>query len=380
MRLGSARLWAADRAPYLSSALFALRTISTPGLDTFAVDKYWRLYADPACFKKWSVSEAGSVLIHEVHHLLRAHSERAQSLEKDTFRARRFNVAADIEINDDLADLELPASACTPAAFEVPPGDLAENYYLMIAATRLPLLADCGSAADGCRRDWELEPDEDAIGPAEASLIRDQVARAIKAAPGTVPGGLARWANAVLAPTVDWRRQLRGVVRAGVAQVSGAVDFTYSRPSRRAPLTRPSVVLPAMSRPVPRIAIVIDTSGSMSEASLSAALAEAGAVIVEAAAAAEPLAVIACDSDVRRTDRVLSTERVELVGGGGTDMGAGLAAAARLKPRPQLVVVLTDGFTPWPDRPPPDVSVVVGLIGGHDAAPAWAKTVLIPTS
>jgi hypothetical protein len=63
-------------------------------------------------------------------------------------------------------------------------------------------------------------------------------------------------------------------------------------------------------------------------------------------------------------------------------MGAGIAAAAALKPRPSVVIVLTDGFTPWPDRPPRGVRVVVGLLAedsmpGGWPPPAWARTVVI---
>jgi hypothetical protein len=63
-------------------------------------------------------------------------------------------------------------------------------------------------------------------------------------------------------------------------------------------------------------------------------------------------------------------------------MGAGIEAAAALRPRPTVVIVLTDGYTPWPDRPPPGIRVVVGLLSeGAESAewppPAWARTVTI---
>ena len=58
-------------------------------------------------------------------------------------------------------------------------------------------------------------------------------------------------------------------------------------------------------------------------------------------------------------------------------MRVGLAAALALPPRPDLVVVATDGFTPWPDRRPPGV-VVVALIGGGPPAPPWARTIRVP--
>ena len=57
-------------------------------------------------------------------------------------------------------------------------------------------------------------------------------------------------------------------------------------------------------------------------------------------------------------------------------------AAARLRPRPAVVIVLTDGFTPWPQRPPPRTRVVVGVLTERGAPfefplPDWARIVRI---
>ena len=56
---------------------------------------------------------------------------------------------------------------------------------------------------------------------------------------------------------------------------------------------------------------------------------------------------------------------------------AGFAAAAALRPPPDLIIALTDGRTPWPDRPPPRTRVVVGLLDPAGRTPAWAETVFI---
>jgi hypothetical protein len=58
-------------------------------------------------------------------------------------------------------------------------------------------------------------------------------------------------------------------------------------------------------------------------------------------------------------------------------MGAGLAAAAELRPRPDVIVVLTDGYTPWPARPPAGTRVVVGLLDPGGSVPSWAPHVLV---
>ena len=43
-------------------------------------------------------------------------------------------------------------------------------------------------------------------------------------------------------------------------------------------------------------------------------------------------------------------------------------------PRPEVVVVITDGHTPWPDTPPRGMKVVV-VLHGDGQAPEWAKVI-----
>jgi hypothetical protein len=122
----------------------------------------------------------------------------------------------------------------------------------------------------------------------------------------------------------------------------------YRRPSRRAHLNR-QIVLPTLHRPIPEVAIVCDTSGSMHERLLARALAEIEAVLTRAGLRQAQVRVLAVDTAVHAVRRVSRATQVQLAGGGGTDMGRGIYDAAELKPRPSVVIVLTDGFTPWPE-------------------------------
>src|SRR5262249_5924071 len=92
--------------------------------------------------------------------------------------------------------------------------------------------------------------------------------------------------------------------------------------------------------------------------------------------------VLSVDTQVQAMRRVSRASQLALAGGGGTDMGAGIAAAAVLRPRPSVAIVLTDGYTPWPEHPPRGMRVVIGLLRQHAhgppwPAPAWARTVVI---
>jgi predicted metal-dependent peptidase len=216
----------------------------------------------------------------------------------------------------------------------------------------------------------------------QADLLRRQVAQDVimhGKQPGTVPAGLLRWAEEVLAPKVNWRAVLAAEVRRAVAEVSGAVDYSYRRPSRRSAAFAEfsPVVLPALRRPVPEVAVVCDTSGSMTADLLAMVLAEVEGLL-RALGLARQVRVLACDTAVAPAQRVSSARQVQLVGGGGTDMGAGIGAAAALRPRPAVTVVLTDGYTPWPAEAPKGMRVVVGLLGVRAPdAPPWARAVRV---
>ena len=93
--------------------------------------------------------------------------------------------------------------------------------------------------------------------------------------------------------------------------------------------------------------------------------------------------VIACDEQAYPAQQVRGAgdvDRVELRGGGGTDMGAGIEAAAASRPVPHIVVVFTDGYTPWPDAKPRKVdSVIVVLTTGDQLSdvPNWCTAILL---
>ena len=384
-----ARLWATDRFPYLATALFGAEVAATADSGTVSVDDSWRMRADPDLIAGWSAAQLGSVLVHHVCHLLRSHGERAQAAGVGPTEAEAWVRAADAEINDDLipAGLDLPGRPVLPRDLGAPDGLLAEEYFRAARTTdhsgqrrttgeTAAGWLDCGSGADGIPRRDDGPPGLPAW---QADLMRHQVAQDVvthSKQAGTVPGGLLRWAREVLGATVNWRAVLAAELRRAVAEVSGAVDYSYRRPSRRAAVAG-NVVLPALRRPVPEVAVVCDTSGSMTDDLLAAALAEVDGLMRNLGMTRQ-VRVLACDTAVGPAQRVNSARQIQLVGGRGTNMGTGIAAAAALRPRPAVTVVLTDGYTPWPTLAPKGTRVVVGLIGpGAPAAPPWARAVRV---
>lgn len=392
-RLAAARVWATHRFPYLAQALFAAPVVDAPGTGTVTVDARWRIHADPEVLVSWTVERLGATLVHHAGHALRDHAGRARSRGVDDDHTGHWVAAADAEINDDLPGDVLGAleDPTTPADLEAPDGRFAEEYYEAALARDRASGHDCGSGAHGQGDDGDDDGDDDnddtGDGPPgltayHRDLIRHQVARDTleHAAAGDVPAGWRRWAEEVIGARVDWRRALAAEVRRGLARAAGRVDYTYRRPSRRAPAV-PGVILPSLRQPTPRVAVVVDTSASMSDDLLSRALAEVDGILRASGVRGEAVRVLACDHAVHTSRRVTSARQVELVGGGGTSMAVGIAEAASGRPPPEVIVVLTDGETPWPAAPPRRASVVVGLLGARSRwapePPSWARVVTV---
>lgn len=417
-RFGQARLWAAARAPYLARALFALQPVlveahldedtgepvADPAFRAFPTDTRWRVHLDPGTALATPVAEIGWWMLHHIGHLVRHHAARAPAPPEGPSApaaggreaARPWNRAADAEVNDDLESMGLttPAGVVSPRGLGLPPGRLAEEYLSLIevldAAHRRggrPLAdpIDCGGAVDGIDdAPPGAGPSAPGLDDTERDLLELAVAREIETRSirrATVPGGWRRWADRRLHPAVDWRAELGALLRRGVRRAAGRVDFTYARPSRRT--AGDGIVMPAMVGPDPDVTLVVDTSGSITPAILTGFLTEITEILTRAAGPRRRLRVICCDRRAHGVQTVRRAEDIELVGGGGTDQREGMSAALALHPRPDLILVLTDGQTPWPDRRPP-VPVVIGLVEpgpglrAQAPPPAWARTIPLP--
>lgn len=135
--------------------------------------------------------------------------------------------------------------------------------------------------------------------------------------------------------------------------------------------------------------MIIDTSGSVSDGELGSALLEVAAISRAVGGRRDLVTVVPCDAAARIAHPLCRAEGIPLIGGGGTDLRTGFAAALAARPRPDVVVVLTDGQTPWPRRRPP-CRTVVGLFSRQyarwswdeddpdhvpDSPPSWARVV-----
>ncbi|GIH22331.1 hypothetical protein Aph01nite_06410 [Acrocarpospora phusangensis] len=381
-KLFAARLLAVRARPYLATALFALHTVESRLVPTMAVDRNWRCYVSPAFVDRTPVEELAGVWVHEVSHLLRDHHGRSDrvALERGLTgpgERLRMNIAADCEINDDVFGhgLVRPEGAVDPKALGLAEGELMEDYlrqFRLGPYTQNLVWLDCGSGADGMEREWDLGPDgANGLSPQEQDAVRFRVAEGIIGRPGKLPKGWRRWAEEAFHPPQPWRELLGAAVRSAASGPGAGEDYTYGRPSRRS-VGLPGVILPSLRRRPPRVSVVIDTSGSVSDSELGSALLEVAAIVRVVGGRRDLVSVLSCDAAAQVLRPLCSAEGIPLVGGGGTDLRRGFAKALRATPRPDVIVILTDGQTRWPDARPP-CRTVVGLFPRRRASRSWSE-------
>ncbi len=397
----TARLAARERFKFLGTALWAMIPVITEAVPTLAVDRYWRLYINPNFFAACDIASGAACLVHEVWHLLSKHAERSDALLVSREEMELLNICQDAEINqkDDLhVDLaKTPVQPIMPANFEWPENLLFEEYWELMKTNikkvsvniLMPGGGNCGSGAHGKHGEhpWDQpapsvgktkKPDETpGITKAQANVIIDHTARNIIEASknaGNVPAGWLRWAETIVDPKVDWRQELPVAIHGAIAPATGHAFPTYRRMSRR---QQPDIVKPGHLASMPNVDIVIDTSGSMSDLMICQGIAEVDGILL-ALGSQINVSVYFTDCAAAPVQSVRSTKDLRPIGGGGTDMNRGWDAIIAdisngTLSQPDLIICVTDGYTPWPANPPLECKHVILVLTDDGTAPTWAK-------
>jgi len=406
-KLTAAKITVVHKLPYLAQAVSALvlREVPRGTLNTMAVSPNGVLRWDAADLDELTVEQTAASLVHEVFHLLNEHHPRRHAsgiLDSD---APLWNVAADCEINDNLAATGVDMfSMVTPTSMGQPDGLTAEMYYAALKksgqGTPQPKQGGqsqgqgqsqpkagnapnkcggkcgsgkCGGGAGGEPADGEAGDKPGSGSGAEGRSAGDMKAVAVATAAamqeaaakqkGSVPGGWVRWAGDMLAPPkVRWQDKLRAKVRSAVNHAAGMVDKTYKRPNRRQAglgYGAGAPVLAGWHAPQPRVMVALDTSGSMGSDDFELAMNELEGILK--AMPGRVVDFVACDAQVHAAVPVRSWReaKASLRGGGGTSFEpvmehiTGLPAAKR----PHVLVVATDGYGDDPPIPR-DVRVI----------------------
>jgi len=146
---------------------------------------------------------------------------------------------------------------------------------------------------------------------------------------------------------INWKNQFRNIVSRNYNSIiNGHADITYSQPDRRRSENPYNIVYPGEIGYAPEVIVGVDTSGSMSEDDYNKALAEVRGILKQTNS--PKIRFVTIDTEVT-ADRELkgNMRSVQLDGGGGTEMNVFYRYINRLRHKPDMSVLMTDGFIDW---------------------------------
>ncbi len=120
--------------PYMMHTIYSLLPVERPGVKTMAVDRYGRLYYDPAYVEAVSLDTGRWTILHETLHVVLNHAGMADKVLGPTPTARQcemWNWACDIVVNQLLCAWmkDAPEGIITYQRCSLPPKLAAVQYY-----------------------------------------------------------------------------------------------------------------------------------------------------------------------------------------------------------------------------------------------------------
>lgn len=368
--------------PFFATLLLRTEVVVTDAVPLAATDGH-RTYFNPGFLDKCSVEDVMTVACHEVGHDSLLHSIRLGHRNPDI-----WNMACDHAINLMLEDQGFKCPASVPGGWLADPrfkGWSADRIYDELRREMPPPPPSGGGGDDdddgdgtsmpggaagkpGAKpgkgksqpgRDW-LHGDVlpcPATTPAEQAAAEQRAKQRVASAAnmarmaGKLKGELARMVDEFLSPQVPWADVLRDYMLKVVKSRE-----SWTRRNRR----YAGVYLPTRhERRMGPIIFIPDTSGSMWGDDMEKICSE----IAHCSSQTQPenIRVVWADTQVAGEQIFEPAEfeykNLKPVGGGGTDMRVPLKHVEQYDP--QVVVLMTDGYTPWPASEPPFPLIVL---------------------
>lgn len=374
--------------PFYGHVLGGLQRHFTDRIETLAVGLRGdsvQLLVNPKFFLKGlkKPQHRTAVLKHEVLHIVFKHIFRSPSLKHDPFL---WNIAADLVVNQYVSPYRLPDGAILLSTFpdlNLAHDDTADSYYSALLrlkddlskkrkSSKYPKSADSlieifkqnppsdhTCWADAVGPDIDGERTGSSISPVVREALRqiseEQILKAHERAkasrvPGAMPSWLDRYIQDLLdskQPQINWRQAIRMF---SSSTRRSKMIATLQRESRRFEVPNGFPHNPGMKlRRFQKMAVAIDTSGSIDDNTLTTFFSEVHGIYKQGAA----ITIIECDADIRRTYQYTGKVPEYVKGGGGTSFEPVMRWLINTTMRFDGCVYLTDGFGDAPESKPP---------------------------
>ena len=338
--------------------------------------------------KNLSDAELDFVMMHEIMHVVLQHCFRGLDCDDQT-----FNIACDIVVNSNiLLENKMHRSSITLAkygeAMHLTP-DGKEGYEYTAEEVYGMLMPAKKKSADGSKvkgdnglagqwddhSQWGSGENQDMMKDVWAKRVQD-AAKAIEIRdPSNTRGMLPLMAQRLLGelepPQTDWRTILNEFVQEDV------VDYSFTPPDRR--FDGGDFFLPDFNEKddkIENILFMVDTSGSMSDKMITAAYSEVKGALDQFDGKLKGWLGF-FDAAVEPPKPFESDEELSIIrpkGGGGTDFNVIFRYVNdEMEEAPASIIVLTDGYAPFPPEQMAAGIPTLWLINNEDITPPWGK-------
>ena len=325
-----------------------ITTIPTAGVSKRNIGV--QLSINPEFFTELSEDHRYGLIKHEILHISFGHM-----IMRDLYSDKKlFNIAADLEINQYIANHHLPEGGLMLNSFpelNLPERAGTKTYYDLLQQARedgtCPSLDNLMSQMDGnsqyCHAGWDEIED---LSEADKKLLQKQIEHQIKESAeqtqkkhGTVPGELAELINRLLnvePPKFDWKGYLRRFV--------GNSSVVYTKKLRRKYNKRYSANPGLKIKFKNHILVGVDTSGSVNSEELKEFFSE----LTHMHKTGHKITVAQCDTQLKSVKEFNPNKDWEIHGRGGTSFQPVIDHYNEKKGRYTALVYLTDGeaYTP----------------------------------
>ena len=340
-----------DQNPYYSPACVRVRfrrndNISTMNINCSLVISYNKSFVDSL-----TNTDLEKIVLHEILHYINGHHGRyINSPLRKILPHNIHNMAMDLEINEFID--ELPKGGFKAKDFGLPDGKSYEEYLGIInrdMPQELMEIIESGKMPSGELLSGEL--DMDGYNEIYQEILADLVNECERAA-GT-GGGSGNKIRRIKKRKYPWQQVFQNIIATKMTDIIAGYKFRSYQKTNRRLIHFPDIIMPQYYDRKSKISLIIimDISGSMGDNVNK--MYGVMKSILDILDIQIDITVLEVNTNVEGILHGfdLKKESIKSNDGGGTDMGAGLYYILDEKMEADLIVVMTDSFTPWPDPP-----------------------------
>lgn len=377
MRLTDIRAEIVKELPFFGRLLLHLQ-FGFADCETAYTDQK-RIVFDPKFADRLSDNELKFIMLHELFHCVLNHCSRAKGK-----ISMIYNIACDIVVNSiildmlDLDDIVIDGNKAIHLAPDDSEGKehtANEIYQMLLNLSENKVKEIYGDGVDN----HAVWADLDLLSR-QSEIWRANIKSASKACSiNGLPLSIKRYVKDINRnPKCNWKQLLHDFIQFDRS------DYTYSTPDKR--FVGGDVIMPSFQEEingarVRKLWAVVDTSGSVSDATLTDAMNEIYGALMQVNLEGW---VSFFDTDISEPAPFESTEdldKISPVGGGGTSFDIIFSNIEKYFDKyPEIIVILTDGYAPFPEEEAAMEIPVIWVIIDSDIEPPWGKTVHITTN